>query len=470
MREYGWPARAAVVLVTVLLAGVALNGCSAEPVSEVTIFGPWTDEEQAEFEAVLKKFEEYSEEASEKDPGKTPRVKTRYEGHRDVSQVLQVAIERGRPPDVVVLPRLNDLQQYVNAGRLVPLTNVLGADAAPQLIKLAPKSGSDGPTVAYGVAMATHLKSVVWYDPAQLATFGPQPPRTWPELVAQTKRRAGDQQVRWCLAMSSQPVSGWPGTDWIEDILLHHFGQDTYQSWTSGKLAWTSDEVKSSWTTWGELLDASSPGTDLASLYTTLKMAAKGLLADETPADGTPPGSTAARRCHLDHQGSFAIREYRKHVATSPSPAFSFFPTPAPADKLANSSLQEVSDDVAAMFRDTGPAGQLMKYLAGEAAQKARRDTAAEVAFSRRTTPLEEYKDPVTRAVAQRLRTATLCWDGSDLLPAVMATAFERAVMVYLKDRSRLDSLLAELDALRAKVPESDWMDLSCVPAAKEGT
>ncbi|WP_327040316.1 ABC transporter substrate-binding protein [Micromonospora ureilytica] len=452
-------------MVTTLLAGLALSGCSVEKAAELTILGSWTNPEDEEFRQVLKGFEKES------------HIKTRYEGHRDVSQVLQAGIERGRPPDVAILPRVNDLQRYVNAGQLVPLKDELTGDeaAAPQLIKLAPRAEPDGrPTAgdaAYGVAMATHLKSVVWYDPAELTKFGLQPPRTWQELVGHTQRKIGDQQVRWCLAMSSQPVSGWPGTDWIEDILLHQSGQEDYEKWTRGDLGWTSDQVKAAWTTWGELLKVSSPGTDQASLYTTFQTAAKGLFPRQTSVDGKPAESSAARGCHLDHQGSFAIREYLKQLPKLPtptpgaSPSFTFFPTPPPAGEPANSSLQEVSDDVAAMFRNTEPAQQLMKYLAGEGAQHARREQSQEVAFSRRATPPEKYHDPVTKAVAQRLRTGTLCWDGSDLLPAAIATAFERAVMVYLKARNRLDSLLTELEALRNTVPRSEWMNLRCVAA-----
>ncbi|MET8045722.1 ABC transporter substrate-binding protein, partial [Micromonospora sp. NPDC005215] len=411
MRQSGRTTRTALAMVTVLLAGVALSGCDAEPAQEVTILGSWTGDEQTEFEGVLKEFE------------KTHHIKTRYEGHRDVSQVLQVGIERGRPPDVAVLPRVNDLQRYVNAGRLVPLSDVLGADATPQLVELArriePDGRPDGGRVAYGVAVATNLKSVVWYNRAELTRFGPQPPRTWEEMLAQTRRTIDGQQVRWCLAMSSPPVSGWPGTDWVEDILLHRSGREVYERWTRGDLSWTSEEFRGAWTTWHDLLAASSPGTDRASLYTTFEMAAKGLFPGEARADGQPTESSAARGCHLDHQGSFAIREYWKQLAKLPGPdqgappPFSFFPTPPPADQPTTSSLQEVSDDVAAMFRDTGPARQLMNYLAGEPAQKARREQAAEVAFSRRATPPEEYQNPVPRAVAQRLRTGTLCWDGS---------------------------------------------------------
>ncbi|PYC65585.1 ABC transporter substrate-binding protein [Micromonospora arborensis] len=451
--------RTALAMVTGLLAGVALSGCAAEPAAELTVLGSWTGEEEVEFIRVLDKFEAAS------------GIRTRYQGHRDVSQVLQVGIERGRPPDVAILPRLNDLQRYVNAGHLAPLTGAFTTDpaAAPQLIKLTRKIGSDGNPVggelAYAVTIATHLKSVVWYDPAELAKFGQTPPRTWEEMVNQTQRLAAGQQVPWCLGMSAPPVSGWPGTDWIEDILLHDAGQVAYEQWTRGDLPWTAPAMKDAWETWGSLLRVSAGETARASLYTKFQVAGTGLF----------PGTEASakRGCHLDHQGSFVIRDYREYLdelpsptdSASPAPSFTFFPTPPPAGKTDNSSLQEVSDDVAAMFRDTEPARKLMSYLASEQAQTARRAETEDVAFSRRT-PTAEYPDPVTKAVAARLHTGTMCWDGADLLPAAMATAFERAVLVYLEAPERLDVLLTELEAVRGKLSKAEWMDLQCVPTA----
>ncbi|MFG1842424.1 ABC transporter substrate-binding protein [Micromonospora sp. NPDC049175] len=475
--------RTALAMATVLIAGVALSGCSVEPTEELTVFASWAGDEEVAFKAVLKDFEERS------------GIPTRYQGHRDVSQVLQVAIERGRPPDVAVLPRVNDLQRYVNADQLVPLEGAVTTDpgAAPQLIKLAPKSGPagapDGHALTYAVSIATSLKSVIWYDTKQLEKAGQGPPTTWNELVGLSQRKIDDEQVRWCLGMSSQSVSGWPGTDWIEDILLHQSGPTFYEPWTRGDLAWNSPQVKAAWETWGSLLRVSAEGTARASLYTTFETAAKGLLPrpEASGSSASPPAEPAAsdsRRCHLDHQGSFAISKYRPKPSAQPSPTASgspalslaFFPTP-PIGPTGTSAFSEVSDDVAVMFRDpkdperakdskgTERARKLMSYLASTQAQTEWREHTDGLAFSRRgEAPADQ--DGVLAAVAQRLRTGTLCWDGSDLMPAAMATAFERAVLVYLEAPERLDSLLLELEKIRTTVPRAEWLNLMCVPPA----
>ena len=439
--------RAALALVVTLLAGVGLIGCgAAEPVGRVTVLGSWTGDEETTFRAVLARFE-----------GETG-IRAEYQGHRDVSQVLQAGIERQRPPDVAVLPRLNDLQRYVNEDAVRQLDGVAGLTDDPaagrQLIRLAARTGSDdAPTRVYAVAIATHLKSVFWYDRTRAVAVGlRQPPRTWDELVdrARTVRDGGG--MPWCLGLSSPPVSGWPGTDWIEDILLHRSGQRAYESWTRGELAWSSPQMRDAWRTWGQLLSATpSPEARRAGLFSTWAEAGAGLF-------------DARGGCHLDHQASFAVREYRKPPRSAGN-RVDFFPTP-PIGSADTGGLQEVSDDIAAMLRDTGPARKLMAFLASESAQQVWRRASGGLFFSRRG-PADSYPDQVTGRVAARLGTGTLCWDGSDLLPAPVATAFERATLVYLHQPERLDELLRELDGLAGTVSRTDGMDLRCHPAAE---
>ncbi|WP_341719393.1 ABC transporter substrate-binding protein [Micromonospora sp. FIMYZ51] len=434
----------ALALVTTLLAGTGLVGCSAaEPAGRVTVLGSWTGEEQDVFRAVLDGFEAET------------GIRADYQGHRDVSQVLQAGIERQRPPDVAIVPRLNDLQRYVNEDALRPLDGIAGLTddpgAGPQLIRIAGRAEPDGqpvgPKRVYAVAVATHLKSVFWYDPARLAEVGhPRPPTSWDELVA----IGSDARVSWCLGMSSPPVTGWPGTDWIEDILLHQSGQQAYEQWTRGELSWRAEPVRNAWRAWGELLQtASSRDAARAALFATWLEAGAGLFT-------SPPG------CHLDHQGSFVVRNYRSLPDVEPG-RFDFFPMP-PIGSAATSSLQEVSDDVAAMFQDTEPARKLMAYLASERAQQIWRQSSEGLFFSRRGQPAGDA-DPVIGRIAARLGTGTLCRDGSDLLPTAVATAFERAVLVYLHQPDRLDALLTELDAVAGAVPRAEWMDLGCDPA-----
>ncbi|NBE83300.1 hypothetical protein [Micromonospora rubida] len=46
-----------------------------------------------------------------------------------------------------------------------------------------------------------------------------------------------------------------------------------------------------------------------------------------------------------------------------------------------------------------------------------------------------------------------------------MTAAFQSAVLRYLDDPALLDRLLTELDTVRGRTPEDQWMRLTCLSA-----
>jgi alpha-glucoside transport system substrate-binding protein len=153
------------------------------------------------------------------------------------------------------------------------------------------------------------------------------------------------------MGMGSTPISGWPGADWIEDILLHQFGTDIYQKWASGNLPWTSQPVRKAWQEWGTITATTGSRSTLLTDWTDAGR----------PMFTNPPG------CYLDHQPSFIIASYQNYrkEKLKPGTDFDFFPFPAGA---AGGAFI-VSADMATMFNDTPQARQLIKYLATAKAQ-----------------------------------------------------------------------------------------------------
>src|SRR5467141_2982609 len=58
----------------------------------------------------------------------------------------------------------------------------------------------------------------------------------------------------WCIALESGAASGWPGSDWVKEIVLSQSGPTVYDAWWQGKQKWTSPEIKLAWQTWGTIL------------------------------------------------------------------------------------------------------------------------------------------------------------------------------------------------------------------------
>jgi alpha-glucoside transport system substrate-binding protein len=72
------------------------------------------------------------------------------------------------------------------------------------------------------------------------------------------------------------------------------------------------------------------------------------------------------------------------------------------------------------------------------------------------------HHDDVSRRIAGTLISKPLCLDAADIMPATMRNAFYRAVLEYLSDPGKLDSLVDELDKVRQGIPTEDWLPLPC--------
>lgn len=422
----------------VLTAVLLLAGCSGvSDAAEVTVLGPWTGDEQAAFQRVLDGFQQAT------------GIVVRYQGTRAQNQVLRGDLQQGTPPEVAVLSNPAELAGYARTGDVKPLDDLLGAQAreaySPQWLRLQQLGGK----AVYAVAVKADLKSVVWYSPE---TFTGPVPATWDDLVATSQRLSAAGQRPWCLGMGAPPNSGFPGTDWLEDILLHRAGPRVYSSWAAGRLPWTDPAMADAWRSWGSLVLAPGAvrGGSTAALLTSFSDAGRALFTK-------PPG------CVLEHLGSFAIGGYRAvrrpDGAPAPDRDFRFFPFPG----SGGGGPVEVSADLAGMFRDTPAARRLLVYLAGEEGQRIWPSGGTTFSVHRGLVGQGVYRSDVTRQIATTLAEGgDLCFDASDLMPSAMTTAFYQAVLEYLARPDRLPALLDQLEQVRQGIGADQWLDLPC--------
>ncbi|XVS68050.1 ABC transporter substrate-binding protein [Actinosynnema sp. CA-299493] len=427
-------ARTRAVRLVLAVALLASGACATTSSGTVTVMASWTGSEEDAFREVLDRFEAAT------------GIGYEYRGTRAVDQVLAADVQRDAAPDVAVLPNPSVLAAYARQGELHPLDEVLGDQSGsygPQWLTLQ-RVGRDR---QYAVAVKADVKSTIWYATANADW---PTPVTWEELVALSRRLGAEGRTPWCLGMGSPPVSGWPGTDWVEDILLHSAGPEVHREWASGRLAWTSPQVRQAWQAWGELV--ASPGAvrggAQAALLTDFDDAGRALFAN-------PPG------CLLEYQASFAMGGYQaveREGGSTPRPGadFDFFPFPG-------GRVSSVSADLAGMFHDTPEARALIKFLASDEAQRIWPEMRGGSVFSANKTVTDVYDDDLSRRIARRLTTDPLCLDASDLMPARMTDAFYRAVLEYLHAPARLDALLADLDEVRASLNDpGQWLDVPC--------
>lgn len=427
----------ALLLVACGLGPVACAGVGCD--RSLTVIGNWSDGEAAAFGQVLAAFE-----------AQTGCV-ANYHGSQSLDQELRSDVQASNPPDVAIVSRPSDVVYYADSGALQPFT-LTGAQSDAirrypvpwQALESQLRPQHDAhPGALYAIVFKADLKSAVWYDPLVMAHLGAAwtgPPSTWAELGALSAAIGATGGTPWCLGMEATPNSGWPGTDWIEDILLHQSGVSAYQDWVNGTLPWSSPAVRQAWTTWRSIIMAGQPtqGGVPAALLTNVNDTGKSLFA-------RPVG------CYLDHKASFIMSDYRADTLPDgrhPAPLadYRFFPFPTFPGRPGN--VSEVSADFATLFRQSSAATKLLNFLASDQAQGIWPGLPAGSAFSVDTTAGPHYSDPVKQQVAARLTRpdATLCFDGSDQMPIALSTAFNEAVLRFLIDPNRLDELLAQLD------------------------
>ncbi len=167
--------------------------------------------------------------------------------------------EPERRPDVVVfnqqIPEWSDNRAIDIAQFVDPAT--LRSDFGDFLLSFG-TSDTDGgaPTgnqAVRAIPVALQPKGLVFYPKAEFQKAGYEIPDSWDELLALSDRMVADGRTPWCFAFG--PIgdgNGWPGTDFVESLVLRVGGVETYDAWARGEIGFTSPQVMAA----GRLADA----------------------------------------------------------------------------------------------------------------------------------------------------------------------------------------------------------------------
>ncbi len=391
----------------------------------VSVLGTWGGSEQDSFMAMVAPFQSAT------------GVQVQYTGTRDLNAVLTTQVQGGNPPDLAGLPGPGQMTQFGQQGKLVDLSTVLDVNTykqnyAQSWIDLGSVNGK-----LVGVFIKAATKGLIWYDPKVWQAKGFQPPKTWDELVSMSKKMADSGTTPWCEGLESGASSGWPGTDWLEDIVLRQSGIKTYNDWWAGNIAWTSPEITKAWQTWGQIVGDPKMvfGGANTMLTTNFGDAGNGLFTN-------PP------HCYMMHQASFITDFFVKGTpGIQPGTDFTFFGFPGFGN--ANDNSLEVAGDLFGMFRDTPQSRALIKYLVSPEAQQIWVKRGGAISPNK-LVPLDAYPDQLSKQSAQLLTGAqTTAFDASDLMPDAMQAAFYRGILDFVQNPNNLQNDLTNLDQVQ---------------------
>ena len=70
-------------------------------------------------------------------------------------------------------------------------------------------------------------------------------PTTWAEMktLSDTIAASGKVDKPWCAGIGSGDATGWPATDWMEDVMLRVNGPEVYDQWTTHEIPFNDPKV-----------------------------------------------------------------------------------------------------------------------------------------------------------------------------------------------------------------------------------
>jgi alpha-glucoside transport system substrate-binding protein len=106
----------------------------------------------------------------------------------------------------------------------------------------------------WGIPTNVNLKSMVWYPKDDFDAAGYTVPTTWDDLMALGDQIKADGSTPWCVGFESGGATGWPATDWMEDIMLRTAGVDTYDQWVNHEIPFNDPAVVNAGEVFGQVM------------------------------------------------------------------------------------------------------------------------------------------------------------------------------------------------------------------------
>jgi len=184
-------------------------------------------------------------------------AKIKYEGSREFEAQLPVRLQSGNAPDIAYIPQPGFLASIVGdyPDVVVPAPEAVKKNAEEYYTDAWVNYGSVDGTL-YATPLGANVKSFVWYSPSAFEENGYEIPKTWDDLMDLTAKIAEDhpEAKPWCAGIESGDATGWPATDWVEDVVLRTAGPDVYDQWVNHEIPFNDPQILTALQTVGGIL------------------------------------------------------------------------------------------------------------------------------------------------------------------------------------------------------------------------
>lgn len=423
------------------IAGLALAGCSGDGGGGsssgpgdagkadgiVTITGTIQDTEADLLEQSWAQWE------------KDNKIDIQYEGTKEFEAQIGVRAQGGTAPDIAIFPQPGLMKDLASRDYIQPAPDGVKANVEKYWSKDWAAYATLDKTL-YGAPLMASVKGFVWYSPAQFKEWGVEVPKTWDELLTLTKTiQEKTGTAPWCAGFGSDAATGWPGTDWVEDLVLRQAGPETYDKWVSHDIPFTDPAIKKALDSVGEILlnpkYVNAGFGDVKSI-------------DTTPF-GDPARALGDGTCALHHQASFYdgfIQDPANGNATvGPDADIWAFILPG---ETAGAPAVTGGGEIVAAFSNDADTIKVQEYLSSPEWANSRVKLGGVISANNGLDPASA-SSPILQEAIKVLQDpkTTFRFDASDLMPGVVGSgSFWTGMVDWINGKSS-DDVLKEIDA-----------------------
>lgn len=360
-------------------------------------------------------------------------AKVKYEGSDQFETQLVVRVKAGNAPDIAYIPQPGLLKTVVSSGSVVEAPDAVAQNVDKWF-------GEDWKTYGtvdgkfYAAPLGASVKSFVWYSPKMFKQHGWQIPQTWDDMMKLTDQIAATGIKPWCAGIESGDATGWPATDWLEDVLLRDAGPDVYDQWVNHEIPFNDPKVTEALDRVGDILKnpkyVNGGFGDVDSIATTAFQDA-----------GQP---ILKGQCALHRQASFYAAQWPKGTDVSKNGDVFAFYLPTTNDNFGKPVLG--AGEFVTAFDDRPEVQAFQTYLSTDVWANEKAKSTPGGGWVSANTGLDEanLSSPIDRLSASIFQDpkSVFRFDGSDQMPsAVGAGSFWKEMTAWITGESTQDAL-----------------------------
>jgi len=289
------------------------------------------------------------------------------------------------------------------------------------------------------VLISSNVKSGVYYPKQAAQPAGlTEPPKTMDELVQITDKIAATGTTPWCFGIGAEAATGWPATDWVENLMVINYGTDVYNQWVNHEIPFNDPKVLDVLNQMDALLlaDGQTNGGRQSIASNNFNTAAN-------PMFDTPPG------CYMYRQGNFVATPggFPDNVIADLDNTVGVFPMPG---KTAADKPVLGGGDLAGIFaKDNDSAKKLVQFLASKDFGTHGYAGNGTWISPRTDFDTSQYQTQTLKSIAEVAYNSTeFVFDGSDQMPGEVGSgSFWREMTAWISGQEDAKTALDNIES-----------------------